>query len=83
MPFNSVTGRAALCRQGGLAAAEYHRLRGFEQLKRMRRLSAIVRTRQRLEKQIIALDADWRRIYGEPLLVELLRRQDASQRLDS
>src|SRR5215469_10528521 len=76
--FNSETARKALCRRGGLAAARVHRTSDWQHQKTISALGCAARTRQRLERQLPKFEADWERVFGEPLWTHLLRQREGS-----
>ena len=70
--FNSVTGKAALCRRGGLAAARVNAANGWKIQKANLTRGRRTRLVNALLKRYRILDADWQRVYGITLLEHLL-----------
>jgi hypothetical protein len=69
MPFNSITGRAALSARGGHATARIWRAQGWSHQKRIANISRISRSRQALLKRVASLRVDSLQITDLPLSV--------------
>lgn len=73
--FNSVSARKMLSARGGRASAKTHAADGWLHLERIRPAALASRQRQAAVKRLLNLEAYWEKVFGEPLVVAVMRMQ--------
>ena len=72
--WTSESARKMLSARGGRATAKINRLNDFARLKEIAKFGRITRSRQAATRKLAKLEADWVRLFGEPLFEHLLRK---------
>ncbi len=72
--WTSESARKMLSSRGGRATAKINRLDNFARLKEIAKFGRLTRSRLSATRNLAKLEADWVRLFGEPLFEHLRRK---------